>query len=154
MSSQTSFTAEQKQLDTFINKFAGNVAAAARVEIGRMRALLPTATELVYDNYNALAIGFGPSEKTSEAIFSLAVYPKWVTLFFLHGATMPDPKKLLCGEGAAVRHIRLNDPNLLLSDDVRALMQTALKQAPIPIMPTMRRKLVIKSISPQQRPRR
>jgi hypothetical protein len=34
-----------------------------------MRGYLPGAIELVYDNYNALAIGFGPSEKSSDAIF-------------------------------------------------------------------------------------
>ena len=33
------------------------------------------ALELVYDNYNALAIGYAPTERTSEAIFSIALFP-------------------------------------------------------------------------------
>ena len=52
-----------------------------------MRARLPGATELVYDTYNALAIGFGPSEKASDAIFSIVLYPRYVTLFFCRACT-------------------------------------------------------------------
>ena len=63
--------------------------------------------QLVYDNYNALAIGFGPSERASEAIFSIVLYPRWVTLFFLQGAGLADPKRLLKGSGKVVRHIVL-----------------------------------------------
>ena len=63
----------------------------------KMRKRYPTAQVLVYDNYNALAIGFGPSEKAGEAIFSIAVYPKWVSLFFLQAKGVPDPEELLKG---------------------------------------------------------
>ena len=119
-----------------------------------MRELLPVATELVYDNYNALAIGFGPSEKASEAIFSLAVYPRWVTLFFLQGAKIADPAKLLCGTGSQVRHIRLSDPGLLLSPTVRALMFGGLEKARVPLSALAKHRIIIKSVSARQRPRR
>ena len=119
-----------------------------------MRELLPVAIELVYDSYNALAIGFGPSERASEVIFSLAVYPRWVTLFFLQGTKIADPEKLLCGTGNQVRHIRLTDPHLLLSPAVRALMLDALKMSRVPLSALARHRIVIKSISAKQRPRR
>ena len=61
------------QLDSFIAKFTPEVAAIASATLAKMRKRLPNATQLVYDNYNALAIGFGPSERTSDAIFSIAV---------------------------------------------------------------------------------
>jgi len=54
-----------------------------------MRARLPGAVELVYDNHNALAIGFGPTERASDAVFSIALFPRWVSLFFLRGRTSP-----------------------------------------------------------------
>ena len=38
---------------------------------------------MVYDNYNGLVIGFGPSHKPSLAIFSIALFPRRVILFFL-----------------------------------------------------------------------
>jgi hypothetical protein len=64
-------------------------------------------SRLVYDNYNALAIGFGPTERASDVIFSIALFPRWVTLFFLHGVTLPDPYKVLRGSGKVVRHVVL-----------------------------------------------
>jgi hypothetical protein len=145
---------EQRQLDTFIDKFSPEIAFRARIELQRMRELLPVAIELVYDNYNALAIGFGPSEKASEVIFSLAVYPRWVTLFFLQGTTVSDPERLLCGTGSKVRHIRLLDPDLLLSPAVRALMLDALNVARVPLSASTRHRIIIKSISTKQRPRK
>lgn len=99
-----------RQLATFLAKSSPAVAAFARAALRQLRRRLPGAIELVYDNYNALAIGFGPSEKASAVICSIAVYPRWVTLFFLHGAHLPDPKRLLRGEGSRVRHIRLATP--------------------------------------------
>ena len=62
-----------QQLGSFLAKFDPRVAASARAALAQLRKKLPGAIELVYDNYNALAIGFGPSEKASEAIFSIAV---------------------------------------------------------------------------------
>ena len=66
----------QQQLDSFIDKFTPRIASQVRVAMARMRVRLPGATVMVYGNYNALAIGFGPGERTSDAIFSLAAYPR------------------------------------------------------------------------------
>ena len=49
--------------------------------------------------YNALAIGFGPTDRASEAICSLAVFPRWVSFFLMQGARLPDPHHLLKGKG-------------------------------------------------------
>jgi len=65
-------TAEQ-QLASFMAKFTPEIAFLARAIRGEMRHLYPSALELVYDNYNALAIGYSPTERTSEAIFSIAL---------------------------------------------------------------------------------
>ena len=47
----------------------------------------------VYDNYNALAIGFGPGEKASEAIFSIAVFPNAGSVFFCKARSCPIPTR-------------------------------------------------------------
>jgi hypothetical protein len=101
-----------------------------------------------------LAIGFGPSEKSSEAIFSIVVYPRWVSFFFLHGAKLPDPGRLLQGSGTQVRHIVLSDRTILEQPAVKKLMASALKAAKKPLDSRQRRRLIIKSISAKQRPRR
>jgi hypothetical protein len=143
-----------RQLNRFLAKYTPEVAAVARAALVRMRKRLPGAVELVYDNYNALAIGFGPNEKASDAIFSIAVYPRWVNLFFLRGASLPDPKGLLKGSGSQVRSILLEDAALLDKPAIRGLMSRALEAAPKPIDKTSRRRIVIKSVAAKQRPRR
>src|SRR5438309_5263479 len=87
----------QAQLDGFLAKFLPEVAALARSLLAAMTARIPGAQVLVYDNYNALAIGFGPSAKAGQAVLSLAVFPRWVTLCFLQGVGLPDPYGLLKG---------------------------------------------------------
>ena len=119
-----------------------------------MRARLPGAIELVYDNYNALAVGFGPTERASDAIFSIALFPRWVSLFFLDGARLSDPQRLLKGSGKKARHIVLGDAAVLDRPGVRALMEQALEHAKKPKDGRGSRRTVIKAVSAKQRPRR
>jgi hypothetical protein len=144
----------KEQLESFISRYTPEVAACARRALTRMRQRLPGAVELVYDNYNALVIGFGPSERASEAIFSIALYPRWVNLFFLQGATLPDPAGRLRGNGKFVRNIVLRDASELEEAEVRKLIDEAVRRASTPIDGNSRRRLVIRSISAKQRPRR
>ena len=89
----------EQQLDVFIDRFSPAVAADARAALALVAARLPGAVQLVYDNYNALAIGFGPSEKARAIICSVALYPRWVSLFLVGGQHLPDPRGLLEGAG-------------------------------------------------------
>lgn len=144
----------EAQLDTFIDKFTPEVAALTRALLARAKARIPGAQILVYDNYNALAIGFGRSDKAGEAILSLAVMPRWVTLCFLWGKTLPDPHKLLKGEGSRVRNRRLHAPEEFDDPRIQALIDAALVETDWPIDPAEPQRLIIKSISAKQRPRR
>lgn len=137
-----------------MKKYDPAIVTQAKAVLVKMRALFPGAVELVYDNYNALVIGFGASEHASECPCSIALYPKWVTLFFLQGVDLPDPKKLLQGTGKRVRSIRLTEPEILDAIDVRKLVTAALKRAPQPWDPTRPARMVIQSVSAKQRPRR
>ncbi len=103
----------EKQLERFLDAFAPEVADLARTTLVKLRKRLPHAKELVYDNYNALAIGFSPSERSSEGIFSIALYPGHINFFFLQGAKLPDPEGLLQGAGSVVRHIAKIDEKTL-----------------------------------------
>jgi hypothetical protein len=119
-----------------------------------MRERLPGAIELVYDNYNALAIGYGPTERASEAIFSIAVYPRSVGLCFIYGAELDDRRGLLQGAGNQTRFVRLPSVDVLDRPEMRELMDQALARARVPLDPDQPYRLVIKSISAKQRPRR
>jgi len=144
----------QARLDSFIDKFTPEVAALTRLLLDKTKARIPGATILVYDNYNALAIGFGPSERAGQAVLSLAVMPRWVTLCFLHGVGVPDPHGLLNGSGNQVRHVRLHTPEDFDDPRVQQLIAAALERSEPPIDPAAEQRLIIKSISAKQRPRR
>jgi len=144
----------EDRLAGFVARFAPNVAALASEAIAKTRARLPGANVLVYDNYNALAVGFGATEKSSDIVLSIAVYPRWASLFLVGGPKLDDPKGMLKGEGSTVRHIVLKTPATLDDPDVRALTDQALALAKAPIDPTATGRLIIKSVSAKQRPRR
>lgn len=142
-------------LDGFMAKYSPEVVALARGTLARLRRLVPGAVELVYDNYNGLVVGFCPSERASEGILSLVLFPRWVTLCFLqNGPDLPDPDRLLKGSGTRVRNIRLKAAADLDTPAVRSLITEALSRADVPINTKARRRLVIRSISAKQRPRR
>jgi hypothetical protein len=145
----------QQQLDGFIAKYTPAMARLTRAALRKMRSRLPSAHQLVYDNYNALVIGFGPSAKASESILSIAAYADHASLCFLQNApSLDDPKKLLQGAGNVVRHIKFKDASALDDEDVVALINQALIFAKAPIDPKAKGQLIIKSISKKQRPRR
>ena len=143
----------ERRLAAFLARYETPIAARARSARRKLRALLPGAVELVYDNYNALVIAFSPTDRTSDAMISIALYPRWVTLFFLEGVELSDPKRLLVGDGKQVRRLVIEGPDTLEQPAIRALIAQAWKRAGAPERAAGHR-LVIKSVSAKQRPRR
>ncbi len=90
------------QLSSFLAKYSPEVRSVARAALRKVGDRIPGAYQLVYDNYNALAIGFSPTERTSHAVLSIALYPRWVSLFFLQGIGLPDPSRRLKGSDKQV----------------------------------------------------
>lgn len=144
----------QAQVEGFIDKYDPAIAAQIRAAREIMRARLPGALELVYDNYNALAVAYGPTERLADVICSIAAYPRWISLFLAHGATLDDPDGLLKGGGSRIRHVVLQTADRLQSAGVAALLDQALRQARPPLDPAQPFRTVVKSISARQRPRR
>src|SRR5262245_17513308 len=142
------------QLDAFLNKYSSDIRDLACTALERLRRLIPGAVEMVYDNYNALVIGFGPTERPSEAVISIALYPRWINLFFLNGIELTDPNKILKGNGKFVRHVVLTDASVLEQPEVVKLIRESTRLAEPPFRKTNPRRLIIKSISAKQRPRK
>jgi len=144
----------QKQLDLFLARYQPDIAKLARQSLTKLRKRLVGSFEMVYDNYYALVIGFVPNERPSDAIFSIALYPDHVSLCFLQGAGIPDPHGRLLGSGNVARHVRLESAATLDDPEILSLMNAALHRAKVPLDPKQPRRLIIKSISAKQRPRR
>src|SRR5229473_1083671 len=98
IASQPDATGEQ-QLAGFIKKFDMKNAALIRSVRKVLRERLPTANELVYDNYNFFVIGYCSTERPSDCIVSIAAAANGVGLSFYEGAKLPDPHKVLLGSG-------------------------------------------------------
>jgi Domain of unknown function (DU1801) len=144
----------QEQLEMFLAKYDPAIVGQAKKALRKMRKLVPGAVQMVYDNYNALVIGFAPNDRPSDAVFSIVLYPRYIGLCFIHGRGLPDPTKRLQGGGKQVRWIRLESPATLDQKEVRELINLALNRARVPIGPNQKSRLVIRSISKKQRPRR
>lgn len=135
---------EDADLDGIIAKRSPEMATLMREVLDRMRTLLPGATELVYDKKNSLVVGFCPDERASNVINSVAVYSKWVNLYFFEGDALPDPEGLLQGEGSMVRYIRITGAEDLNRAGVKALMKAALKASEVPLKKGAKRRVIIR----------
>ena len=108
---------------------------------------------MVYDNYNALVIGFSPTERPSDAILSIVIFPKRVSICFIQGKHLPDPQALLAGDGNQVRFIRLDAAAAILDTPaLRALVDEAIAFGETPFRGKGR--LVIRAVVNKPRPRR
>src|SRR4026209_2720484 len=116
----------EKQLKSFVAKFDPAHQTLIRAVRKALRTPLPTAYELVYDNYNFFVIGYGPTERPLDAILSLTGSANGVGLCFIHGASLPDPQKILLGSGNQTRFIRVDSVEVLARPDVEALIKAAI----------------------------
>jgi hypothetical protein len=144
----------EEQLRSFIDKFDPNDQALVRSMRKALRKRLPTANELVYDNYNFFVIGSCSSERPADCIVSIAAGANGVGLSFYRGATLPDPHKMLRGSGNQNRFIRIESVETLVRHEVEALISAAIVQAKSPLPTSGKGKLIIRAISAKQRPRR
>jgi len=144
----------EAQLRSFIDKFAPEDQKLVRAVRAAVRKRFPTANELVWDNYNFFVIGYSPTERPADSIVSIVARANGVGLCFIHGARLPDPKKLLLGSGKQTRFIRVESADMLSHQDVEALVAAAIDRAKMPLPARGRGRLIIRSVAAKQRPRR
>ena len=106
----------EKQLRSFIEKFEPKNQTLIRAVRKALRERLPSANELVYDNYNFFVIGYCSTERPSDCIVSIAAGANGVGLSFYRGADLPDPHKILLGSGSQNRFIRLESAEAVPSE--------------------------------------
>ncbi|MBS0297801.1 MAG: DUF1801 domain-containing protein [Proteobacteria bacterium] len=134
---------DRARLEALIDEFTPEVAAVARGALAALERRLPGAEVLVYDAYNALAIGLGAGGGRKGLFIHLPVYPRWVNLGFHEGARLDDPEGLLVGAGSTVRHIRLKSGDDISAPAIDALIAQAAERAgfvpgvgnPVTLMP-------------------
>ena len=88
--------------------------------------LYPQCNELIYDNYNAVAFGWSPSDRVGETFCSIAVGSnKYIHFGFYWGSKIADPEKILLGKGNQYRYIKIKTEK----DFPKTYMKKLLKDA-------------------------
>jgi hypothetical protein len=144
----------EAELAGFIDKFTPEMAKAIRAVRAALRKKLPSANELVYDNYNFFVIGYSSTLRPSDSFISLVADGHGVRIAFYWGAKLPDPTGILMGSGSQNRFIRLESARELSKPEVEALIRAAIANGKAPLPASGRGTLVIRSVSAKQRPRR
>ncbi|HEY1677421.1 MAG TPA: hypothetical protein VGG04_06945 [Candidatus Sulfotelmatobacter sp.] len=147
-------TTPEQQLKNFIAKFEPKHQALIRALRKELRQRFPTANELVYDNYNFFVIGYCSTERPSDCFVSIAAAANGAGISFYYGARLADPNKLLVGSGSQNRFLRLDSAKVLDRPEVEELLQAAADYGKNPLAKAVRGRLIIRSISAKQRPRR
>jgi hypothetical protein len=118
---------ETKDLQKFLASFPLEIRERAL----RLREFIwdsyPKANELIYDNYNALAFGWSPTEKVGHTFCSIAIgrTSHNVHFGFYWGSQIADPKNLLLGEGNQYRYLLVTDLNAFPKAYISKLMKDA-----------------------------
>jgi len=144
----------EEELAGFIDKFSPEMAKSIRAMRAALRKRVPTANELVYDNYNFFVIGYSSTLRPSDAFITLVADGRGVRLAFYYGSSLPDPSGILHGTGNQNRFIRLAGTKDLSNPAVEALIRAAIAHGKSPLPASGRGTLVIRSVSAKQRPRR
>ncbi len=89
--------------------------------------LYPQTNELIYDNYNALAIGWSPTDRVGHIFCSIAVgrTSNNVHFGFYWGAQIADPEKKLLGQGKQYRYILVKEKSGFPETYIKKLMKEA-----------------------------
>jgi len=144
----------EKQVSRFIAKFDRKNQKLIRQVRAVLRKRFPTANELIWDNYNFFVIGYSATERPSDSIGAIAAAANGVGFGFYRGSSVPDPHGLLEGSGVQNRFIRLPDVGVLERAEVRELFDAAEARLRVPMSEIGKRRVIIRSVSAKQRPRR
>lgn len=119
--------------------------------------LYPQANELIYDNYNAVAFGWSPTDKVGHTFCSIAVgrSSKNVHFGFYWGNELSDPEHLLSGQGNQYRYILVTDRIKFPKVYIEKLVDEAYANSLAKVKDKkqiMHGKTIVKSISSKKRP--
>jgi len=116
----------------------------------------PAANELIYDNYNALAFGWSPTDRQGHIFCSVAIYRTGMNIHFgfYWGAELADPEKKLSGQGNQYRYLLVKDLTDFPQDYIEGLIKAAYVNSMAKIKDVRQLgegKTIVKSVSAKKR---
>jgi hypothetical protein len=138
----------------FMLPYPDSVKAAALWLRDFVWDLYPETNELIYDNYNAVAFGWSPTDKAGDVFCSIAVCSDHVNFGFNRGADIPDKRKVLIGNGSQYRYIRIREKEDFPAEYIKQLLEMAYENSIGRMKPqkkVIKGETIVKSISPVKR---
>jgi hypothetical protein len=114
-----------------VEDWLANLPADLQAIAKELRAVakenMPNAHEFIYHD----AIGYSVSDSPFDRICYVAPQKKgYVNFGFFFGAGLPDPKKLLVGEGKRLRHVKVWNVEEVQNPALAKLIAATWKEAP------------------------
>jgi hypothetical protein len=150
---------QTKELLQFLSPFSDEVIGLVMWLRKFAWNLCPEANELIYDNYNAVAFGWSPTDRVGHTFCSIAVgrTSNNVHFGFYWGNEIADPKKILLGQGNQYRYLLVTDkkqfPKEYVTELVNAAYANSLSKVKDPTQ-LMQGKTIVKSVSDKKRARK
>ena len=143
-----------EDLVKFMLPYPDSVKAAALWLREFVWDLYPQTNELIYDNYNAVAFGWSPTDKAGDVFCSIAVCSDHVNFGFNRGVDFPDREKILLGNGSQYRFIRVREKDDFPEEYIKELLEMAYENSIGRMKPSkkvIKGETIVKSISPVKR---
>ena len=119
--------ADTKDLNKFLKPFPPEVKQLALWLRDFVWDIYPDSNELIYDNYNAVAFGWSPSDRVSDVFCNIAVGRSSYNVHFgfYWGSKISDPEKKLIGAGNQYRYLLVKDSKTFPKTYIKKLMKEA-----------------------------
>jgi hypothetical protein len=147
---------ETRDLNEFLSVFPKEKQETALWLRDFVWDLYPNCNELIYDNYNALAFGWSPTDRLSHTFCSIAVgrTSHNVHFGFYWGSEISDPDKILLGEGNQYRYILVENKTTFPKTYIKKLLKEAYANSLAKVKDPkqiVKAKTIVKSISTKKR---
>ncbi|MBW1298400.1 DUF1801 domain-containing protein [Aquimarina litoralis] len=113
------------QLKSFIEPYDSEMQKLALELRNFILDLVPRTNELIWDNYNAVAIAYSKSEKLKDAFCHIALYSQHVNFGFNRGAELSKTTIKLNGKGKLIRHISIKDFDSFPKNEIKKMIWEA-----------------------------
>lgn len=143
------------QLSTFLQPYDSGIQHLVLELRGFILQTVPKCNELIWDNYNAVAIAYSLSEQLKDAFCHLSVYANHVNFGFNRGSELPKTSLVLSGNGKLIRHLSVKSvedfPETAVTTLVYAALGIAEKRNPSLSEVNFEPKSIVMSISDKKR---
>jgi len=147
---------QTKDLLKFIKPFGDDITELVMWLREFVWDIYPQTNELIYDNYNAVAFGWSPTDKVGHTFCSIAIGRTSTNVHFgfYWGAELSDPDKILLGQGNQYRYILVTDKEKFPKTYIKKLLKEAYTNSLAKVKDTkqiLNGQTITKSISEKKR---